>query len=185
MVEIKAGEREPPKKIPDLIKEAIESFGGQATTRQIVQYVQEKRKSAEPPVIRGTLYNYLKGGKSGQDRFIKMGRALFAINKPGAIPSAPTGEIQKAKVEYLEPPDIIWGPGRYKVEQLAKFNSDGKILFNQEYQRSSVWALPRSKLLMDSILRGYDINKIFVRMLPDGTLEILDGQQRLTSIFKY
>lgn len=185
LVKIKTIEFEFPKKIPDLIQEAIESFEGQATSRQIVRYVQERRPTAEAQVIRGTLHNYQKGGKSGQDRFLKVGRALWALYKPEIERAQPVGELKKGSVEYLEPPKVVIGPGEYKIEQLLKSYDSGKILFNAEYQRSKVWPPSRSKLLMDSILRGYDINKIFIRQLSDGTLEVLDGQQRLRSIFSY
>jgi hypothetical protein len=41
------------------------------------------------------------------------------------------------------------------------------------------------KYLVDSIMRGYDIPKIYLRLLPDEMLEIVDGQQRVDTILKF
>jgi hypothetical protein len=56
------------------------------------------------------------------------------------------------------------------------------------YQRGAVWSLERKQLLIDSILRGYDIPKIYLRVLPQGQefeYEVVDGQQRLRAIWEF
>ena len=64
----------------------------------------------------------------------------------------------------------------------------GRINIHAEYQRGSVWSEPQQQLLIDSILRGYDLPKIFLRRLPDGTellFDVVDGVQRLTAIWRF
>ena len=39
--------------------------------------------------------------------------------------------------------------------------------------------------VIDSILKGYPLGLIYFNRRPDGTYEILDGQQRITSIGRY
>jgi len=70
------------------------------------------------------------------------------------------------------------------TRNLQKLDSENKIIYNTEFQRGEVWDLPRKQKLIDSILRGYNINTIFFRQLPDGRFECLDGQQRLKTILK-
>ncbi len=68
-----------------------------------------------------------------------------------------------------------------------KFHS-AKINPTPTYQRGAVWTTEKKQLLIDSILRGYDIPKIYLRMLPAGskfTSEIVDGQQRLRAIWDF
>jgi hypothetical protein len=65
------------------------------------------------------------------------------------------------------------------ARNLLKLDADSKIVYNTEFQRGEVWDLPRKQKLIDSILRGYNINTIFLRQLSDGKYECLDGQQRL------
>ncbi len=66
----------------------------------------------------------------------------------------------------------------------GKYKS-GLLTFNTEYQRSEVWPKPKKQLLIDSMLRKYDISMIFLRQNDNGVYECLDGQQRLKSIFEF
>lgn len=57
-----------------------------------------------------------------------------------------------------------------------------------QYQRTLVWSQSKKKLLIDSMLRGYDIPKFYLRATPSDTLydfEVTDGQQRLTAIVDF
>ncbi|MBN2186556.1 MAG: DUF262 domain-containing protein [Dehalococcoidia bacterium] len=83
--------------------------------------------------------------------------------------------------------NVVIGRMDFRIEDLYKLyeQQPSKILFNTEYQRSYIWKTPRKQLLIDSIVRDYDINKVFLRQLKDGSYECLDGQQRLRSIFDF
>ena len=63
-----------------------------------------------------------------------------------------------------------------------------RINVEAEYQRGSVWSRPQQALLIDSILRGFDIPKIYLRKRADGSchlFDVIDGKQRLTAIWQY
>lgn len=63
-----------------------------------------------------------------------------------------------------------------------------RINVEAEYQRGSVWSRPQQALLIDSILRGFDIPKIYVSKRADGSshlFDVIDGKQRLTAIWRY
>ncbi|MXY35351.1 MAG: DUF262 domain-containing protein [Dehalococcoidia bacterium] len=56
------------------------------------------------------------------------------------------------------------------------------------YQRGPIWSINHQQLFIDSILRGYDIPKLYLRKLPDGKgygWEVIDGQQRLRAIWDF
>jgi len=55
------------------------------------------------------------------------------------------------------------------------------------YQRGEVWKPRRKSILIDSMLRGIDIPKIYLRKLTKGAYkyEVADGQQRLTAICQF
>ena len=65
-------------------------------------------------------------------------------------------------------------------------NREGRINPKPQYQRTAVWTLPRKQLLIDSILRGYDLPKFYLRS-SDGQYEheVVDGQQRLHAIWEF
>lgn len=51
----------------------------------------------------------------------------------------------------------------FSVGELYDLIAANQLLFNTEYQRSEVWATKKKQRLIDSILRKYDILKIFLR----------------------
>ncbi|MDE2805523.1 MAG: DUF262 domain-containing protein [Gemmatimonadota bacterium] len=69
---------------------------------------------------------------------------------------------------------------------LSDFRS--RINVDAEYQRGAVWSRGQQALLIDSIIRGFDIPKIFLRKLPEGgkhLFDVIDGKQRLTAIWAF
>lgn len=62
-----------------------------------------------------------------------------------------------------------------------------RIDTNPDFQRPAVWSRSQKQLLVDTILRGYDIPKMYWRKLtsnPD-RYDVVDGQQRLRAIWEY
>ena len=56
-----------------------------------------------------------------------------------------------------------------------------------DYQRPAVWDLAQKQLLIDTILRGYDVPKIYWRKVqanPD-KYEVVDGQQRIRAVWGF
>jgi hypothetical protein len=58
---------------------------------------------------------------------------------------------------------------------------------NPDYQRPAVWSTAQKQLLMDTILRGYDIPKLYMRQVSKSPqkFEVVDGQQRLRAIWSF
>lgn len=89
--------------------------------------------------------------------------------------------IEESRRKLPEPKRLIM-----TIEGFYRLYKNGKLNFNGEYQRSEVWDPKRKHLLIDSILRRYDISSIFLRRAPGReTYEVLDGQQRLKTIFSF
>lgn len=78
---------------------------------------------------------------------------------------------------------------RQKTWTVAKVVEDkDHIDLNPMWQRGPAWKLPRQVLLIDSILRGMDMPKVYLRSLTDGGVyhhEAVDGQQRLRAIWEF
>ena len=76
---------------------------------------------------------------------------------------------------------LIWS-----IDDLNK--SKDRINPKPQYQRTSVWSVSKKKLLIDSILRGYDIPKFYLNETPNDPMfdfEVTDGQQRMRSIWEF
>lgn len=62
-----------------------------------------------------------------------------------------------------------------------------RINTNPDYQRPPVWSKAQKQLLVDTILRDYDVPKLYWRKTgshPD-TYDVVDGQQRLRAIWEF
>jgi hypothetical protein len=62
-----------------------------------------------------------------------------------------------------------------------------RIDTNPDFQRPAVWTLAQKQLLIDTIVREYDVPKLYWRKLagtPD-RYDVVDGQQRLRAIWSY
>lgn len=73
----------------------------------------------------------------------------------------------------------------WSISKLAMHKDE--INLNPAWQRGPAWKMPRQVLLIDSILRGMDIPKVYMRQLNGGLYkyEAVDGQQRLRSIWLF
>lgn len=83
-----------------------------------------------------------------------------------------------------ESPLILPTPQIWTINDFWIRYKKGEIDFNAEYQRSSIWKKDKKQKLIDSILRNYSIGLIILRK-KENKYEVLDGQQRLRTIFEF
>jgi Protein of unknown function DUF262/HNH endonuclease len=62
-----------------------------------------------------------------------------------------------------------------------------RINTNPDYQRPAVWAKAQKQLLLDTILRGYDIPKLYWKKVSDKPekYDVVDGQQRIRALWDF
>lgn len=82
--------------------------------------------------------------------------------------------------------DICEGFVYNELEGKGLFGLSGKLTIQPEYQRNYIYADgKRDVAVIESILKGYPIGLIYFNKITDDNLEILDGQQRITSIGRF
>lgn len=73
-----------------------------------------------------------------------------------------------------------------EFEGKGLFGLNGKLTIQPEYQRNYIYADGKKDVaVIDSILKEYPIGIIYFNKVSDDSFEILDGQQRITSIGRY
>jgi 5-methylcytosine-specific restriction endonuclease McrA len=75
-----------------------------------------------------------------------------------------------------------------ELEGKGLFGLSGKLTIQPEYQRAYIYASDGGKkemAVIDSILKEYPIGLIYFNKVSENNLEILDGQQRITSVGRF
>ena len=84
--------------------------------------------------------------------------------------------------------DICEGFVYNQLEGKGLFGLSGKLTIQPEYQRNYIYASDggkREMAVIESILKGYPIGLIYFNKVSEDNLEVLDGQQRITSVGRF
>lgn len=82
--------------------------------------------------------------------------------------------------------DICDGFVYNELEGKGLFGLSGKLTIQPEYQRNYIYADgKRDVAVIESILKGYPLGLIYFNKVSEDKFEVLDGQQRITSIGRY
>ena len=82
--------------------------------------------------------------------------------------------------------DICKGFVYNELEGKGLYGLSGKLTIQPEYQRNYIYADgKRDVAVIESILKGYPIGLIYFVEPKDGKYEVLDGQQRITSLGRF
>lgn len=80
-------------------------------------------------------------------------------------------------------------PTNYVTLDLFTWQEQGALKLSPKFQRRSIWKPAARSYLMDTMLRGFPVPPIHIRLLHDpkrGPLrEVIDGQQRLRALFDF
>jgi len=82
--------------------------------------------------------------------------------------------------------DICEGFVYNELEGRGLFGLSGRLTIQPEYQRNYFYADGKKDVaVIDSILKGYPLGLIYFNKVDGDKLEVLDGQQRITSFGRY
>ena len=75
-----------------------------------------------------------------------------------------------------------------ELEEKGLYGLSGRLTIQPEYQRNYLYAENNGQkelAVIDSVLKEYPLGLLYFNRLPDGRLEVLDGQQRITSLGRF
>lgn len=82
--------------------------------------------------------------------------------------------------------EIVDGFVYNELEGKGLFGLAGKLTIQPEYQRNYIYADGvKDVAVIDSLLKGYPIGLLYFNKVREDTYEVLDGQQRITSIGRF
>ena len=85
----------------------------------------------------------------------------------------------------LKPPGIIIEKNDRSLSEFQRWYKTGRLIVDPEWQRQYVWDIRRASKLIESILIGVPIPVIYLAGTEEGKYEVIDGLQRLTSVFRF
>lgn len=78
-----------------------------------------------------------------------------------------------------------------RIRELLTDIADGKLVPRPEFQRRLIWAMKHKNAFIKTVLEGYPFPEIYIAAgdvdlkTGKGTLMLVDGQQRLTTLYEY
>lgn len=81
-----------------------------------------------------------------------------------------------------------WNSSPHPISDIRDWSEAGRLELRPDFQRREVWALPAKIMLIDSIMRGVPLPKVFLanEIRQDRTFRrIIDGQQRISAILEF
>src|SRR5271156_1252716 len=84
----------------------------------------------------------------------------------------------------------LFSTRNYSIRDFEEWNARGELVLQPKFQRRDVWSDKARSYLIDTIIRGKPIPKIYMRqdvnLKTRRTIrEIVDGQQRLSTVLKF
>lgn len=82
--------------------------------------------------------------------------------------------------------DICKGFHYNELEGKGLYGLSGRLTIQPEYQRNYIYADGKKDVaVIDSVLKGYPIGLLYFNKVGDDKFEVLDGQQRITSLGRF
>src|SRR3990167_2341415 len=106
----------------------------------------------------------------------------------GYLPNTGKNNMKTILKTTITVKDICEGFVYNQLEGKGLFGLSGKLTIQPEYQRNYIYASDggkREMAVIESILKGYPIGLIYFNTVSENNLEVLDGQQRITSVGRF
>lgn len=101
------------------------------------------------------------------------------IKKEGKCMNTLQGQIEQASRS------IFTDSYSMSIGELMSMYRENEIDVHPEFQRAFRWETDQKSALIESILLGIPIPPIFIFHRQDGIWDVIDGQQRLSTIFQF
>ena len=92
----------------------------------------------------------------------------------------------KTELKIYTVAEICDGFEYNELESKGVHGLAGQLTIQPEYQRCYIYADGKKDVaVIESVLKGYPLGLIYFNRKEDGKMEVLDGQQRITSLGRF
>jgi hypothetical protein len=121
---------------------------------------------------------------SQQDAHATTAQEEYFDNKPTGIEVENDGH-EPEKIQPWDPDLIRVHTKHFSLRQIVDMIQDGDIDLAPDFQRLYVWHNWQKSSLLESILLGIPLPSFYFNEQEDGTMQVVDGLQRLTTIYDF
>ena len=83
------------------------------------------------------------------------------------------------------PNKVVLEKADRSLSELHRWYKGGRIIIDPEWQRNYVWDSSRASKLIESFLLDIPVPVVYFSKTSSGKYEVIDGLQRLTSVFNF
>ncbi len=95
------------------------------------------------------------------------------------------GHDEEAQTSVSSPRRLVCEPHDFSIKELFRQEQDGDLKLQPEFQRFYVFDDSKASRLIESVLMGVPLPLVYLAEETDATYSVIDGQQRLTSFFRF
>jgi hypothetical protein len=117
-----------------------------------------------------------------------LSRAFDASNLDSAEEEVSSGKpegLDEGDAEVQTKEGVSIEKADRSLAELHRWYRSGRLIIDPEWQRSYVWDTRRASKLVESFLIDIPIPVVYLSKTDDGNYEVIDGVQRLTSVFNF
>lgn len=106
---------------------------------------------------------------------------------PDETPAEDMSEIEGAEEGnlFVEPGRVVIQKEDRSLSEFHRWKQRGRLIVDPEWQRNFVWDRKRASRLIESFLQDIPVPVIYLAKNKEGNYEVIDGLQRLTSVFDF
>lgn len=101
------------------------------------------------------------------------------------ISAVDDSEQEHAPYEHIRERKVVIQPYDYAVRTLMDMIIDEDLVLEPDYQRKYQWDSEKASRFVESICLNIPVPVIYLAEEHDGKFSVIDGQQRLTSLFRF
>lgn len=94
-------------------------------------------------------------------------------------------DLETVPYEAAQQRKVLIQPYDYAVRTLMEMVIEGDLVLDPDYQRKYRWSDQKASRFIESIALNIPVPVFYFAEESDGTFSVIDGQQRLTSLFRY
>lgn len=92
---------------------------------------------------------------------------------------------EEVRIEVEGPRRLVSEPRDLSIRELFNQEQEGDLLLQPDFQRYYVFDDAKASRLIESVLMGVPLPLVYLSEEPNATYSVIDGQQRLTSFFRF